>query len=280
VLKVGAREVTLGEFKQLLGPPPMRRVRETEAQRRRSYLSELERTELLFVRAQRLGYADSAASESLRKQQMVQLFVEDELAASAPPPTDTELREAYAASDAQFRGVEQVRARHVLLRDRATARALLARILADASPPLAFERAAREQSLDKASAAIGGDLGYLTLEPPAADVITSASGWPRPVPNPVRRAAFALTHPLEIAREPVTSTLGQHLIMLVARYPARRAELEQVSSMLRDRISAERRKAAQEKLIEELTARSHVQRHDARLKLVGSVPATGGAETP
>lgn len=88
----------------------------------------------------------------------------------------------------------QVHSRHILVKDEALARDLLAQIQAGA---LTFEDAARQYSLDGSSSYNGGDLDWVGR----GDLLQPE----------VEAAIFAL-QPGEMASQPVRSSLGYHLI--------------------------------------------------------------------
>lgn len=72
--------------------------------------------------------------------------------------TDDELKAAYDADPKAMEKPEERRARHILVKDKAEAEALLKRLTDGAD----FAALAKEASLDKASAVDGGDLGWFT----------------------------------------------------------------------------------------------------------------------
>lgn len=111
----------------------------------------------------------------------------------------TALRQRIA--DAVAGQEEQVHLRQIVVATEAEAQELLAQVAAGTA---AFEELARAHSLDEAGRAVGGDLGFV----------------PRGVLSPaVEEAAFGL-QPGQVAG-PVESATGWHLVLLVARDPAR-----------------------------------------------------------
>ena len=133
--------------------------------------------------------------------------------------TEDEVRVAYAAVRAQLVRPEQVCARHILVESEAAAGALgrAARVGAD------FAAMAATASIDRGSAAAGGDLGC----------------FPRGVMvAPFEEAAFAAE--LDVATEPVESDFGFHVIQVYDRVPATVASLEEVREPLEAQLRGER----------------------------------------
>lgn len=91
---------------------------------------------------------------------------------------------------------EQIKARHILVRELETAQALRDRIVNGES----FEDIAKEYSEDKSNKDEGGDLGYFK----AGEMVSDFSS-----------AAFKL--PIGIVSEPVQTTFGYHLILVEDR---------------------------------------------------------------
>lgn len=127
--------------------------------------------------------------------------------------TEDALREAYAArkEDPAF-AREEVKARHILVDDRATA----AEIIAELDGGADFATLAGERSTGPSGEA-GGDLGWFTREE---------------MVGPFAEAAFAMA-PGEVSAEPVETRFGFHVIAVEDRRTATpsfedsRAELEQ-----------------------------------------------------
>lgn len=93
---------------------------------------------------------------------------------------------------------EQLRARHILIADEATANDIIKRLQAGED----FAALAAQYSTDTGSAAQGGDLGWF--------------GKGKMVPE-FETAAFALEKPGDITTTPVKSQYGYHIIQLIAK---------------------------------------------------------------
>lgn len=133
--------------------------------------------------------------------------------------SEDEVRVAYAAVRSQLVRPEEVCARHILVESEAAAAALgrAARVGAD------FGAMAATASIDRGSAADGGDLGCF-----ARGVMVA----------PFEAAAYAAE--VGVATEPVESDFGFHVILVYERVPATTASLEEVREPLEAQLRGER----------------------------------------
>lgn len=126
--------------------------------------------------------------------------------------TDAKLRKAYDAMAAKLKGEEEVEARHILLKTRAEAEAVITEIAGGAD----FVKLAGERSLDP-SKSDGGMLGFFQR------------GQMAP---PFEEAAFRLK-PGEVSKAPVQSEFGWHVIKLTQRRAATAPTFEAAAGQLR-----------------------------------------------
>jgi len=122
---------------------------------------------------------------------IAQTYLDERVKARA---TEDRLKELYAEEVKNFKPVEEVRARHILVKSEQEARDILIQLRAGAS----FAMSANKYSLDKSTP--DGDLGYFT-----EDMMIPEFG----------KAAFALKQG-QIS-EPVKTPFGWHLIMIEDR---------------------------------------------------------------
>lgn len=140
--------------------------------------------------------------------------------------TEAALKAAYDKQVASAPAEEEVRARHILVRSEEEAKAIIAK-LKDGGD---FAQLA-QGTVDRGSAAQGGDLGYFTKG--------------RMVPE-FEAAAFSLK-PGETTQAPVKSQFGWHVIRVEDRRPAKPASFEQKEPELRkDMVDAIYTKAVEE----------------------------------
>jgi len=189
---------------------------------------------LLVRRGEALGYDRDPdivrQIEDLEQSLVLQRVMED--LREPDPVEDDELRALYEANKRLYSG-GQVRARHILVKEKALAQKLRAEIVAD---PGRFEALAKEYSLDHTSKPRGGDLGFF--------------GQGRMVAE-FERAAFALGEPGTIS-EVVETPFGYHIIMLTEVRSGSVKSFEDVKDRIRVGVIGQRRQAVLATRLEEI----------------------------
>ena len=172
---------------------------------------------LIAAAARKAGIAarpDVQARLSMLQEGMLnQIYMEDRIKAEI---TEDKLRDAYQKMVALETKKEEVRARHILVKTREEALAIIGRIGKGED----FAALAKEKSTGP-SGRSGGDLGFF-----AADQM---------VP-PFSDAAFALKQG-EITREPVKTQFGWHIIKVEERRISGARRFEEVADGLRQQMT-------------------------------------------
>lgn len=241
LVKVGDRTITVGEFAdRLASQSPYLRARFESPERRKEFLDNLVRFELLVYEAKRRGYADKPEIVRARRNAMIQQLVKQEVDAplEGMEITDEEVKAIYDANPDEFNRPAQVRASHIFIEDRAHARKLLA--TAKETDLAGFRKLAREQSEDEKTKRNGGDLQFFEAD---------GEGSP---PKAIRDAAFSLAKVGDIYPELVEEGDGYHIIMLTGKRAPLTRTYEQAKRAIRHKLSRERKDAAMEALTERL----------------------------
>jgi peptidyl-prolyl cis-trans isomerase C len=246
--KVGDRTITVGEFAdRLASQSPYLRARFESPERRREFLDNLIRFELLVYEAKRRGYAEDPEIVRARRnamiQQMIKREVDEPLAETAV--TDAEVQAAYEANPDEFNRPEEVRASHILITDRARAQAILAK--AKKTDLAGFRKLARDESEDENTKKDGGNLQFFKAQ---------GEGPPS---KAIRDAAFSIPKVGVVYRELVEDDAGYHAIMLTGRRAALTRTLEQAKRAIRHKLTRERKDAAMEALTERLRKEIRVE---------------------
>lgn len=198
-----------------------------EPQRRAALLSALIEIRLLASQAEEKGLADgedfAKRMAFLRQQALHAAFIEKVVDGAV---SEDEVRASYDKQIADAPAVNEVRARHILVKTKEEAEAIIKQLEEGGN----FEEIAKEKSTDGA-AANGGDLGYFT------------SG--QMVPE-FEKAAFAL-NPGEHSKEPVETQFGFHVI----KVEDKRAKQPPAFDAVKDRV---RSMLVREKYVEEVSA--------------------------
>jgi parvulin-like peptidyl-prolyl isomerase len=239
--KVGDRTITVGELAdRLSSQSPYLRARFESPERRKDFLDNLVRFELLVYEAKRRGYGDKPEIIRARRNAMIQQLVKQEVdePLEGVEITDEEVKAVYDANPLEFDRPAQVRASHIFIKDRGRAK----QVLADANKVdlVGFRKLAREESEDEKTKGDGGDLHFF-----------EASGEGEP-PAAIRKAAFSINKVGAVYPKLVEEGDGFHIIMLTGKRAALTRTYEQAKRAIRHKLTRERKDAAMEALTKRL----------------------------
>lgn len=269
--------VSAEEFKARLDEQsPFIRSRYTTLERKKEFLDNLVRFEVLAKEAERQGLdKDPDVQNTLRKvmvQKLVQKSFGDQEAAGKLP--DTETREYYDKHKDEYVKPLRLRVYQILVKapaagaDRAkkqdAARKILAQLRAEEKKnQLAFVSVAREKSEDDATKALGGDLNFRSR-----DDLEKLLG------KAAADAAFAL-------KDGETSGLlespqGFLILKVAGRQEAVERPFEQVKGQISQKLYRERKTKEFDEFVKKLRETAAVKVNDAELEKV----AVQGAPAP
>lgn len=267
-----------------LAPFLQARYRESP-ERKKEFLNNLIRYELLAQEAYRRGLDQSPEVEAMVKRHLVQEMSRLAVEQGMPEPDEKALREFYDEHLHEFVKPERVRVQHIFIAAgedaaaRAEARKRAEGLLRQLDPnekkasPKApghadynrnlFADLAREHSDDRASKVAGGDLRYLTR-----DELTERYG------ARFSEAAFGLSEEGKLSRV-IETEQGFHIARLTNRHPEvnRPFEDRQVQETLKSRIVRERRTKAFDSFVDRLKESSGVRIDEEALAEINP-PAT------
>jgi peptidyl-prolyl cis-trans isomerase C len=233
----------------------------TAPDRKRQFVENLILNELLYDEGEKAGYDKDPDIQrqvnELRKRLVVQRVMREY---QEPPVITDEQVRAYYDDNPNLYSTTQVRASHILLKDRKTADEVAAELKAH---PEKFAELARETSIDGSTAPKGGDLGTF--------------GQGRMVPE-FERAAFALQ--VGQVSDIVKTPYGYHIITVTERKEGERKPFEQVKEQIRGVL---RTKAQQERVqtyYDSLKNGANVQIDEEALAAVTPPPPTKEMPSP
>lgn len=238
---VGDRTITVGEFAdRLASQSPYLRARFESPERRKEFLDNLVRFELLVYEARRRGYEDKPEIKRARRNAMIQQMMKQEIDAPLEdaPISEDEVKAIYDANPAQYNRPAQVRASHIFIENRARAEKVLAQ--AKKADLAGFRKMAREQSQDENTKSSGGDLQFFAADeegPPA---------------KAIRDAAFTVAKVGVVYPDLVEEGGGYHIIMLTGKRAPLTRTYEQAKRAIRHKLKRERKNAAVAALTERL----------------------------
>ncbi|WP_373046758.1 peptidyl-prolyl cis-trans isomerase [Vulgatibacter sp.] len=276
IATVGGDAITVDDFQaKMEEQSPFIRARYTTLERKKEFLDNMVRFEVLAQEAERRGFANDPDVVATMKKVMVQKLMRaefDENAAAQEIP-EAELKAFYDANVNDYVKPERVRVSHIFLAaakgdaTRAKAKSEAARLLADvkgkeAGPiKTAFAETAKTRSEDTASKAAGGDLLFKTKE-------ELAQAWGESFAD----AVFGMKTIGEVGGI-VETDKGIHLVKLTGRQNALDRPFESVKSQIQNRLFREKRTKSFEDFVAQLKEKANVQVKDDVLASVEVVPA-------
>ena len=211
-----SRADVIGEFANL--PPQIRQLPE------KTVLPQIVNQLLMTRIVSDAGYAEKLQNDPEVKKHLKE--VEQKLVAQvyldhkvAPLVTNEKLMEAYKKLVNDFKPVDEVKARHILVKTESEASELIKQINDGAD----FAKLAAEKSSDTASAKQGGDLGYFSQ----SDMVKAFAD-----------AAFAMKAG-DVSKAPVKTDFGYHVIKVEDRRKSSPPQFEQVKSLLSQQVGQE-----------------------------------------
>lgn len=270
VAKVGDEVITADELKRRLDETsPFLRARYNTLDRKKEFLENLVRNELLAQEARRQGFDKSAAVKEQMKRAMIQELIKKQLdeKLAGGDISEADLRQFYQAHLDDFVKPERARVFHLFLpakdaKERAEARKKAATLFKDIEARekkgemSAFQTVATKESKDQLSAPMGGDLRFLSR-----DELAKAY-------NPeLAAAAFALNSPGEKSG-PIDTPAGVELVKLQVKTVALNRSFEESKESIRGRMARERRSRDYDEWMKKLREATPVAINDAELEKV------------
>jgi parvulin-like peptidyl-prolyl isomerase len=259
VAQVGDVAITAQDLeRQLAAQPPQLRARWTTPQGKKEFLENLIRQALLANQAKARGLDKHPDVERVARQQMISLYVQQELEDKGKPGADVpdaEVEKYYKEHTNEFNRPDEVRVSQILVKDRGKAQ----RVAAEARkiPPAdqhGFVQLVEKESEDPETRTRGGDLMFF-------DRNTAR------VPKEVVEAAFALKEAGDVS-PPVKTDKGFHVLRLVQKRPGVTRSLDEAREEIRRRIHLMSRSRRMEELLKNLRATTKVEIHEDRLATV------------
>jgi peptidyl-prolyl cis-trans isomerase C len=260
--------------------PPVVRGRYASLEKKKEFLDNLIRFELLVQEARRQGLEKDPEIQATLEKVMVQKLLRKQQEAAAGTPGDAELRKYYDEHLSEFVRPERVRVSHIFLAappgdagKRAQVRAAAVKLLTEVKSQEsgvtrnAFELAAAQQSQDNGSRSAGGDLGFRSRE-------ELAQGWGASLAE----AAFGLKTASETGQV-VETEKGFHLVKLLGRQLGVEQSFDQARARIEARLLAERRAKGMEDFVAGLKAQARIEVKDEALEQL-KVEGVEGSPVP
>ncbi|HXW50688.1 MAG TPA: peptidylprolyl isomerase [Candidatus Acidoferrales bacterium] len=166
--------------------------------------------------------------------------------------SQADITDFYNKNRTMYNTPAQVRARHILVKTKAQADAILAQLQHGAD----FATLAKQYSDDPGSKAQGGELGWFSATQMVA---------------PFAQAAFALN--VGQISQPVNTPFGWHIIQVEGKRPAHQASLAEVEPKIRDSLVEQQEAAQGAPFIQQLRDKANIQVFDDRFNPLFPPPA-------
>ena len=282
VAKVGDQVITADEVKERLNETsPFLRARYNTVERKKEFVENLIRNELLAQEAVRQGFDKSPAVKEQMKRAMIQELIRHQLdeKLTGADISEDEMKKFYQTHIDDFVKPERARVFHIFLpattaKEKAQAKKKALALLKEIDgrekkgEASAFQGVAQRESKDMASAAMGGDLRFLTR-----DELTHAYG------KEMADAAFDIIMPGAIAG-PVETEKGVELIKMQVKTVSMNHSFDESKDSIRQRMARERRSRDYDEWIKKLREGTPVSIDDAELAKVQVDTSPGVATTP
>lgn len=256
--KVGDRNITLGDYQAALARMDrFERLRYQTPERRRLLLDEMINVELLAREAERRGLQHEPETQAqirmLQREEVLRRLRAEQPALEELP--NSEVRAYYEAHRTEYSDPERRRVAVIRVASEALAKTLLES--AQAADAEQWGELVRKHSIP---ARVGERPSKNSARPPLeleGDLgLVSAPGEPKGdnprVPEPVRRAVFAISEPGRVHSEIVADGGAFYVVRLVAKNDARERSFAEAEPAIRVAVLQERLRRAERELSERL----------------------------
>ena len=255
VAQIDDTVITVGELQDRLNQQsPYIRARYTSLDRKKEFLDNLVRFEVLAHAAAERGYDEDPDVVRTMKQVMIQKLMKEEFEnrVKLEDITTDEMRAFYKEHEAEFNKPEQVRVSAIVIKEKSAAQkvAKLARSEAGATNK-DFRDLVLAHTEDEESKVRGGDLRYFEAQGST-------------LPEPVVKAAFELKTAGDVAG-PVETDRGYYIIKQTGRRQALSKSFEEVERQIQNRMYREKRTTAMETYVKELMDSADIDVYEDKL---------------
>jgi peptidyl-prolyl cis-trans isomerase C len=258
LVKVGDRTITVGEFaERLADQSPYLRARFRSSEHRREFLDNMVRFELLSIEAEKRGYHQSPEVKKIRDQKMVQRMMKkffDEGGEKISDIKEEEIKAYYEQNRHEYHKPEQVRASHILFKNKQQAQKVLRQLRNARGDVRLFRELAAKNSIEEKTRQNGGDLRFFSRP-------SQKTSHEPEVPDSVRQAAFSIKDKGGVHPSVVASEQGFHVVQLTDRRRAYDRSLEEARRSIQNHLWRERREKAIDAFVQQLREKAKVEEH-------------------
>jgi peptidyl-prolyl cis-trans isomerase C len=273
VAKVEDSVITVGDFQERINKQsPFIRARYTTIDKKKEFLDNLIRFEVMANEAKRRGYDKDPEVLRVMKQQMISKFLqkdfESKLKVEDVPDADVE--KYYKEHPDEFNRKDEIRVSEILVKEKGKADKVYTEAKALPKTPTpggeqkTFRDLVTKYSEDDDSKGRGGDLAFFAKDSTA-------------YPQPLVEASFKLAEVGDVA-PPVKTDKGWAVVKLIQKRPGFSRPLPEVKRQIQQRLFRDVRTKAMDSFIADLKKKSNIELHEENLGKV--VIDTGANEGP
>jgi peptidyl-prolyl cis-trans isomerase C len=263
--KIDDTVITVGEFQDRINKQsPYVRARYTSLERKKEFLDNLVRFEVLAKEAERKGLNKDPEVVRTMKQVMIQKLLKDEFDKFTPKDiSDADVKKYYDTHGAEFNTPEEARVSMILVKDPSVAKKVLADARIKGVDNQSFRNLVQEYSTDQPTKERGGDLRYFDRST-------------KEVPKEIVDAAFKLQN-IGDNSEPVKTNGGVAILKLTGRRKAVNRTLEEVKEQIRNKLYRDKRTETMESYVKNLRDKAKISVDESKLAKVQVEGAPPGA---
>ena len=265
IAKIDNVTITVGQFQQLINEQsPFVRQRYTSLERRKEFLDNLVRFEVLANEAERRGLNRDPEVVRTMKQVMIQKLLKEEFdKLKLEDISDADCKRYYEAHPEEFNQPEQARVSMILVKDLATAKKVQADARVKGVDNQGYRTLVGEYSIDAATKDRGGDLRYFETNT-------------KEIPHEIVAASFRLQN-IGDNSEPVRTQGGYAILKLTGRRKALSRTLEESRQQIRNKIYRDKRTESMENFVKGLREKAKVNIDESKLAKVQIEATPAGA---
>lgn len=261
VAKVDDAVITVGDVQERINKQsPFIRARYTTVDKKKEFLDNLIRFEVMAKEAQKRGYDKDPEVIRVMKQQMISKFLQKDFESKlkVEDVPDAEVEKYYAAHPEEFNQKDQVRVSQIVVKEKAKADKVAAEARALPKDVAADQKGFRDMvtkySEDEDSKPRGGDLTFFDKDTPL-------------YPKPIVEASFALKEVGDVSA-PIKTDKGFHVLKLTQKRPGFSRPVAEVKRQIQQRLFRDLRTKALDDFYAEMKKKTTVEVQEDKLAKV------------
>ena len=246
--RVGSTTITRGDFDDRLEQLPAQfKGQVSSPDQKRAFLDRMIEERVWLETSIQNGVEKrpevQAQLENTRRDLLIRTYLSEAMA-KAPAPSDSAIQAYYDGHLGEFMAEEQVKVRHIQVKDEKTAKQVQKELVKSGAD---FAALAKKYSVDAVTKDKGGDLGAV-----------QKTGFFGSLGRQQALADTAFASPVGVVKGPIQTGLGWHFIEVTERIPAKARPLEEVTPLISRQMAQEGQQAFYQQSLAGAKAALHV----------------------